>query len=383
MHQRVSWEPMYVVPNITVDEPIEGGPISIVSPNDERLFHSLQQQPERSDFFGAFRNQFGRKVIPSVLIINTEQIPLPVDVALLAGFRDLLVASIIPLGWAFVNETGENSRRRMLYSDNLSFYPFVCLADTDDLRLVGSRTPASNEVDEISKFLGQTTPGIPSITLDGFSIDRFLYESLLYEWHERYVRKRSGFKLTKLFRSLNMANVAARMPGGREAQFYDYGRNIALWISAFEILAHPGGREKSGVRAVEKLFDQVDWPSNKLRFRQYAPHWPPHSKKKNGHGKIILAKALYHRLYNCRNAFLHGNPVKQGDLKVPGKGLPLHQAAPLLYRMALSGYLQMKSSHPLPGPHNTQPEIEALTRGWFWQRQIECGLLAVQNGPNE
>lgn len=44
-----------------------------------------------------------------------------------------------------------------------------------------------------------------------------------------------------LTRSLNMAYHASLLPAGTDTTFYDVGRIVSLWVSAFEILVHPGG----------------------------------------------------------------------------------------------------------------------------------------------
>lgn len=375
MKNQATWEPIYALPNISVETAIEGGPIAIMPQSDERLDKAFGQRPTLRDFFCAFQDQFGRSITPSILAIDTKEIPVPVNVELLAGFRDLLVASIIPLGWSRVNQEGENPYC-ILYSDNLAFYPF---APSRNAEFVGSMTPASLSLDETSKFLGQTTPGIPRINLTDISLDRFLYETLLCQWHKHFIRRKRGLSSRRLFRSLNMANEAARIPGGRETGIYDYGRAIALWISAFEILSHPGGKERTDVLSVERLFDRADWTLKKLSIRYYKPLWIPRNQKSKT-GKTNLAKTLYHRLHKCRNAFIHGNPVRVSDIKYPGKGLPLYQSAPLLYRMVLAGYLQMKINRPDASQELSDYDRKEYAERIFTQSQIESGLLAVQHG---
>jgi hypothetical protein len=46
----------------------------------------------------------------------------------------------------------------------------------------------------------------------------------------------------RLFRALEMARAASKMPGGSDATEYNVGRAVALWVSGFEILAHDGHR---------------------------------------------------------------------------------------------------------------------------------------------
>jgi hypothetical protein len=58
-----------------------------------------------------------------------------------------------------------------------------------------------------------------------------------------------------LMRSLNMAYHASLLPAGTDTTFYDVGRVVSLWVSAFEILVHPGG---SGQANRDKVFEMVE-----------------------------------------------------------------------------------------------------------------------------
>ena len=72
-------------------------------------------------------------------------------------------------------------------------------------------------------------------------IDFPLARELLNRWIVRFSEDAVEWKDKALFRSLNMANEAGRIPALTAATFYDVGRSLALWVSAYEILAHPGG----------------------------------------------------------------------------------------------------------------------------------------------
>ena len=74
----------------------------------------------------------------------------------------------------------------------------------------------------------------------------------------------------KLFRSLNMANAAALLPAGADATMLDIGRSVALWSSAFEILA-PAKRE--AYLEVYALLDKNTWhytPCKELKYEAYG-----------------------------------------------------------------------------------------------------------------
>jgi hypothetical protein len=61
-----------------------------------------------------------------------------------------------------------------------------------------------------------------------------------------------------------------------------------------------------------------------------------------------VASWLYQHLYDCRNDFLHGNPVGQKDLLVEASERLLSNYAAPLYRIALTAFLPLKFSERAP-----------------------------------
>lgn len=107
-----------------------------------------------------------------------------------------------------------------------------------------------------------------------------------------------------MFRSLNMANQASQIPAGSDTTFYDVGHAIALWVSAFEILAHPG-MGKSGLYRVYGLLEDVAWECSRSRYRRYKAH---KIGKKNS-PRRPLACWIYGEIYRARNDFLENYMV--------------------------------------------------------------------------
>src|SRR5216683_2644969 len=106
------------------------------------------------------------------------------------------------------------------------------------------------------------------------------------------------------------------MPAGTEITFYDVGRSISLWVSAFEILAHPGLGGNANLGKVYELLDKAAWD---LKGSKEAPH-----EAFNGRNKPRILKRngcwLYGELYHARNDFLHGNPVEFDRLTIKTSG---------------------------------------------------------------
>ena len=88
-------------------------------------------------------------------------------------------------------------------------------------------------------FVGMPSPHIP-IYKDPFAPDWPLLAKLLRAWELRYLRAHTSFKeYEPVFRSLEMAYRALQVPIPNEGSIQDVGTALGLWVSAFEILAHP------------------------------------------------------------------------------------------------------------------------------------------------
>ena len=93
----MTWEPVWALPNLELDEPVNNDFYALVPPNDVRIRRLEREHPHFRTFMRRFKDSHGVKFFPA-LIIRHDNIPESfntVDAA--ASFRDLLVASIIPL----------------------------------------------------------------------------------------------------------------------------------------------------------------------------------------------------------------------------------------------------------------------------------------------
>jgi hypothetical protein len=177
-------------------------------------------------------------------------------------------------------------------------------------------------LDEAHELKPQSTPGITPRPLIRRMIDRTMLAALLKRWPERYATETPSWEDTALFRSLNMANAAAKLPANAEGTYYDIGRSVALWVSAFEILVHSGS---SGLFKVYDNFDKAEWNLTKCKERKYEAYG-----YKEGEPLRNLACWIYGKIHQSRNDFLHGNPITSDTLVVPQSDRPLLQYAPTL-----------------------------------------------------
>lgn len=236
-----------------------------------------------------------------------------------------------------------NRRQRISYSNSFWLYPWML--SRDNKNIVAS-TPAVQDIHMVEQFHGQSSPELSIMKLT--DLDEPLFQALLRCWKRHYLGNRQRWQDRALFRSLNMAAQAAQLPAGIDATLYDLGRLIALWVSAFEILAHPRVG-KSGPHLVYGLLDQVAYVERKVGERRYVPY----KSKKPRHAFPCW---LYGKLYRARCDFLHGNAVRKDRLDFTGAETSLFSVAPALYRLALTGFLKLSPGQKSPTISHADPQ---------------------------
>ena len=123
---------------------------------------------------------------------------------------------------------------------------------------------------EVSKLRAQSIPALSHAILDKSRLDWPLLDELHKRWQSCFSTDTPDTEDLKLFRSLNMANAAAQLPAGADVTNLDMGRLLALWSSAFEILAP---RKSEGFRNVYALLDKIAWnftPCKELKYEAYG-----------------------------------------------------------------------------------------------------------------
>ena len=178
----------------------------------------------------------------------------------------------------------------------------------------------------------------------------------------------------KILRSLNMAYHACKLPSLQDAGIFDYGRLVALWVSAFEILAHPGmGRVNRW--AVYDLLDRAEWRNKKNQGRYFR------LKDRKGYSMRARPCRVYERLYGMRNDFIHGNPFDQMSRVFATDGIILHKAAAPLYRMALAAAMELRLERKEPDDLNEYVKYHFLTVEPFYRFQAEMEDAIVRALP--
>ena len=323
-----NWEFVFILPNISIKESVGNEYIAISPPNDPRVQNLMQMHSNIRYLVTGFTNQRNNKITPSVMIRNSKFSNKYVKDSLIY-FRNIYSICCVISGYQnFLNrDDGQIMPSNALYSDYFDIYPIVPHSNMDDNLAIIS--PAVRGFDTASKFTGQISPGIVSQIFTP-NYDDALFKTLLKKWIDRYIlRNYSYWQLISLFRSLQIAYQALSMPDSNFSTIYDYGTNLSLWVSAFEILAHPEN-ESVNLPGVLSLLDN-SFLSKELKKRLYTVTFRDKSCRVN------LVQKLYDQIYCARNSYIHGNAVKLRDITCWGKTtrLPLYMFAPLIYEVAL------------------------------------------------
>jgi hypothetical protein len=361
------WTPAAVLPNLTADKAVEGDVIALAPCHDPRVVAFGTAHPKFQTFISRFTDAFHVPLRPVVLIVRDDLLPKLAHTEPLASFRDLVAMCVVPQGRALAT-LYPNGGHRLSYANTFWLYPWTL--GTDKEYLVAS-TPALNGLHLVDQFYGQSSPEVP--VKDLAHIDEPLFDSLIVCWRRHYLGKRPRWRDRALFRSLNMATNAAQLPAGIDTTLYDLGRTVALWVSAFETLAHPR-KGNSGLRTVYPLLEAVSYQNTKVGRRGYVAYmtfkkpWP----------RRCLPCWLYGKLYQARCDFLHGNPVSPKTLNPSNLEQSLFWFAPCLYRMALTGFLKLTFNRKPPRISDAQKMgayASQHARFWQFQRTIERALL--------
>jgi hypothetical protein len=365
----LGWTPVWAMPNVTVDEAIEASHAALVPCSDRRLCAVVNRDPALKTFLGAFRDEFGNRISPTVAMIRKDAADSVRSDTALGGFRDAVCISAIIAGWSM-----NRGRGGVVHSDAFDVYPWFPGLHGH----LGTVTPAMIGLHNVEELQGQSAPALGRRSLSPSDIDRPLLEELLARWQRCFVDGDYSDENLRLFRSLEMARAASKVPGGADANIYDAGRAMALWVSAFEILAHDG--HHADFRSVLSLLARAQWLKSELKVLDREAL---HRRKPV---QTNLAGEVYVHLNRVRNDFLHGNAVTHETLRLEKcRKSALHFAAPL-FRVALTAALDLKfseSMHDLANAEGYGPYIGRRRDFRAAQRFAEDAILVADEPPKK
>jgi hypothetical protein len=362
------WLPMFALPNIDISEPIETEGLALVPVRDERIQKLAKDHPNFAAYLNSFRTEFDDPVYSSVILWRDDTNESYRSVEAISGFRDAVAMATIPYAWAHVLRYENNFNIR--YSNSFAFYPWMIDARYEGVIM---QSMAQLGYHEVKALKPQTSPGIARMQLTARMVDEPLLNAILARWKPRFESDTPEWGDTALYRALNMAFSAASLPGNVEVTIHDIGKAISLWVSAFEILAHTG--DSSGYVQVYGLLEKIGWNLTACNEPIYEA-----LGIKPSQGKRSLPIWLYGELHRARNDFLHGNRIDAMRLIVAPAKRPLHTYAPLLFRMALAAFLDLKMDRrPPPREGETDYEAYLAYRHQFghYQSDIEAALSTI------
>ncbi|MGO8900805.1 MAG: hypothetical protein ACLQU5_21000 [Isosphaeraceae bacterium] len=366
------WKFAYLLPHTDFEEPIEHAPLALVPPGDARLRALADSSAAVKSLTTRFTDQFGERIEPSAILIRSDA-PKTVDFYAVVCFRNAIAIASIIDGVTFRISGGTAGYPQ--WSDFFDFYPFTASKDNN----LSAQSIASMEVNRPDRFRGHRAPYLPTSHRLSFGFDKVILAGCLRQWDRRFIRGRQEWKTRVLFRALEIACQASRVPavGTRTPTIHDMGVGIALWVSAFEILSHPR-TGNANLGTVLDLLAKVDWLDPKLKATRFQVVYP----KKNIR-RINWAQRFYYELYRARNDFLHGNPVAAGRL-FPAKrsgGPTLLHCAPLIFRAALSSVLPSMRTKAAKGDLSAKMAEYLIARSV--QSRYEKALLRCRPGKKK
>lgn len=326
MNQRKSEKLKYVmtIPSMDIENYVAIKDLILLGSSDKRYQDLKRQNPVLKQYLDSFRTAFGKAVNPSI-IVRDESLP-KVDASHLCAFRNAVAIAAV-IGSRTISCI-QNQTTGYYCTDLFDFYSVSVSSDGTDLI---ARTPFENSFCcSVNDFAGQTT----SAVIYPENIQRAFDEKLMLALLDVVEKKartldEKSFK-NRIIRSMEMAYYTMRSPfvtlGGRS----DFGVQISLWVSAFEILANPHNA-KVRFPDVSTMIKAVPWRDRKLRVKN---HTAVGAKKGE---KTTLPVQIYGRLYQIRNTFIHGDAMRKEEYeshKRKGWGNLFFQT-PALYRSIL------------------------------------------------
>ena len=342
------WISQAVLANVKLTDAIEANCVAFAPTDDPRVQAINATHPIHATFLERFTDAFGQLIRPTVLLVRSSASAGYRSVEAMASIRDILSVSVVPRARA--HHIQQKVSNRIFFSRTFDFYPWMVGQDHEHLVAF---TPTMGGLHDIDDFIGQATPEVHCAHMSCNDLDKPLFDALVERWYDFYGDRKLSWDNTKLMRSLNMAYHASQPPADQGTTIFDYGRMMALWVSAFEILVHPGEGGKANKEEVLKLFLGKDIFNKKC-------------------------EEIVREIYKCRNKFLHGNPIDI-ELSQPlmTRGSLFGVAAPL-YRMALISFLDLKCKEPKSPLEDTESIAQEIIEKMAfndYQKDFEMTIL--------
>jgi hypothetical protein len=366
------WDLLLTLPNIVppVPTPFESSGVVICSAGDDRL-HDLEDNPGNAAalrMLDSFRTARGIRYQPGCLLIRTDAQRETRVAAALRSFRNVCAIATTTRAWAAGVASPQRAQWTVLWSDQFLFGYFTPGRNGWLQTLDGAARGMDDAIPESQPAAQFLNPRDWNVRVDGPLLNR-----LLTCWRRHYLtRSKDRRALRRLFRSLEVAFHASLFPADGLTSLNDVGTRLALWVSAFEVLCHPGTRSVTK-RDVQRMLRTAPYEAMELTTTRYTVSYG------GVRHRATLPEALYDDLYWARNQFLHGMPVGVTTLhyRHSRSYSQLIRVAPILYNAALLSFLgQIR----IAGGPMVQLALGDRGRGLARYMESREGLREVQEG---
>lgn len=369
----LKWTAIGALPNIDMRPGYFAGDyMAVAGAYDDRYRDAIANGPNLHRFLSTFEGSHGQRLRPSILIRSDAYPDRPTSEAI-SSFMDIVIACVV----LDVRVRTVTWRRNVgpFYADSFEIYPWMI--DPEGKRLV-AQNAALWAVHELDKFRGTASAAVPVQEVGHEPAHPRLFKQLYAIWKSRFIDGHDDWTSRAILRSLKMATSALRLssPTGSTESFYDYGRILSLWVSAFEILVHPGATGRATRQRVLNLLKSIPWQSRMAMEELHPADF--------GGGNIAdvrLANALYVKMNDLRNDFLHGNPVEPEKFRLEN-GTWILSFPATIFRMALSTMLpdpdEVTREQVLSGEKTREEYRQHLEETRYRNDCEECLLAAVR-----
>jgi hypothetical protein len=355
MPNGAEWDLLLLLPNLAVPDqtPFDGAVIQICSSTAPPV-RALKETPANATnlrLLRRFRTSRGQAYEPACLVIRADAMTPDADA--IRDFRNACAICAVSSGRC--SALLGHGQWVAYYSDFFTFSHHLADRSGSVGTLAGISRGADDEVESI---LGTSAAMIGRPDNFSVSVDKPLFGYLLRAWRRKHLSKTATRPIRQAFRALEIAIHASSFPSDGFTTMNDRGTRIGLWVSAFEVLFHPG--TKVDKRVVQQRLAAAPWIT---RLMQTTRHEIVHRGQSY---PATLPERIYDVMYQARNDFMHGNRIRQSSIfwRYGNRSASLEFVAAALFGAALRAALGGR-------PRKVEEQVD---EHFFGMRRIEKAL---------
>jgi hypothetical protein len=367
------WDLLFTLPNISppVPTPFDKGGYLICAANDPRLQKLAANAGNITSarMLQQFKTARGKGYLPGCFLIRADIAMRLRNAEAIRAFRNVCAIATTTATYAVRLASPHATQWRVSWSDQFLFGYFIAGKNGWVQTLDGAVKGTDDAIPDQQPAAQFGNPTDWSILVDEPLLDR-----LLTCWRRCYIQRKDRRILLRLFRSLEVAFHASLFPADGLTSINDIGTRLALWVSAFEVLCHPGSGSVDK-RHVQNILSAAPYSMKEVVVKRYTITY---QKRKI---RVTLPEALYDDVYWARNQFLHGMPVRSATLRYRQSRacVPLANVAPVLFNAALVSHLNRIgiAGGPMDFKKLTQKTLALYMKTHAGIERVQKGLSAA------